>query len=620
MSPSERPFVTPRRWGSLRLRLPLIVSLLLLATVTALGTAAYLGIRAAVIETAQARLQGTARQFSTLLAQSTAQRSEEAIRIAARPAFRRVLDQQDDAAVREARAELRELLAAAPQTLSIELWRVPGQRIAHAVASESKGGKGLPPDHAFTPPTATGVMPLRALNGLLFTELVMRVPDSATHRTARGTPTAAVGYLVVRRRATNPNSAEAMRLLLGGGVSLRIGSRATGIWTDLSKEVAAPPVANKADQVVSFVGTDGQPWLGTEAAIPRLPWSVWVEIPRATALAAADAFWRHMARVGLVLVALGTLLTWTVSRRITTPLIALTNAVEAIAAGQFSERVHSTRRDEVGRLAHAFNSMADEVQAGYGRLDLGIRERTQELEHTLTALEDAQQQLVRREKLAMLGQLASGVGHELRNPLGVMTNAVYYLEMVQPDASADVQEYHGILRAQIGLSEKIIGDLLDFSRIKPPARQRLALADIVEAQLARLVERPGIEIKMLVARDIPPVHVDGIQIGQVVFNLLVNAVQALEECGGILTIRSSMQGDLVTLEIHDDGPGVPAEVKAKIFEPLFTTKARGIGLGLAVSRSLAEANGGTLMLADQTEAGACFTLTMPISSAQEAAA
>ena len=101
---------------------------------------------------------------------------------------------------------------------------------------------------------------------------------------------------------------------------------------------------------------------------------------------------------------------------------------------------------------------------------MATRERTAGLEQTLTTLRDTQEQLVRREKLAMLGQLASGVGHELRNPLGVMTNAVYYLEMIQPDAPPDVQEYLGILRAQIGLAEKIVGDLLDFSHIRPPRR------------------------------------------------------------------------------------------------------------------------------------------------------
>jgi signal transduction histidine kinase len=216
----------------------------------------------------------------------------------------------------------------------------------------------------------------------------------------------------------------------------------------------------------------------------------------------------------------------------------------------------------------------------------------------------------------MLGQLASGVGHELRNPLGVMANAVYYLEMVQENPPADVQEYHGILRSQIGLAEKIVGDLLDFSRVRPPRRDVVAAADLVEAQRARLAVPPGVTVRADVPGDLPVVSVDAVQIGQILFNLLVNAVQVLEGRGGTVTIGVTAGESHLALHVADDGPGVPPELRAKIFEPLFTTKARGIGLGLAVSRSLAEANGGALTLDDRGD-GARFTLTLPYAAVGE---
>ncbi|MFI5078401.1 MAG: sensor histidine kinase, partial [Vicinamibacteria bacterium] len=225
-------------------------------------------------------------------------------------------------------------------------------------------------------------------------------------------------------------------------------------------------------------------------------------------------------------------------------------------------------------------------------------------------LHETQEQLVRREKLAMLGQLSSGVGHELRNPLGVMTNAGYYLEMIQPDAPPDVREYLGILRAQIGLAEKIVGDLLDFSRIRPPRRDVVAVADVVAVQQARLNVPAGVSVQVDVPEGLPRVSADAVQIGQILFNLLVNAIQALEGRGGAVRVGSSVADGHVRLHLQDDGPGVPAELRAKVFEPLFTTRARGIGLGLAVSRSLAEANGGTLTL-DESERGARFTLSLP---------
>ena len=215
---------------------------------------------------------------------------------------------------------------------------------------------------------------------------------------------------------------------------------------------------------------------------------------------------------------------------------------------------------------------------------------------------------MRREKLAMLGQLASGVGHELRNPLGVMTNAVYYLEMVQPDAP----RRSGIPR------HPARADRLGREDRRRPARLRAHQAAAARAGAAAAHRRRSARA---------PVAVDGVRIErdvggeparrarrsgadrQVVFNLLMNAMQAMEaqigqgkggghgKDGGVLTLRGRRHPPTrpaMTLDVSDTGPGVAARAAAKIFEPLFTTKARGIGLGLAVSRSLAEANGGTL--------------------------
>ena len=129
----------------------------------------------------------------------------------------------------------------------------------------------------------------------------------------------------------------------------------------------------------------------------------------------------------------------------------------------------------------------------------------------------------------------------------------------------------------------------------------------------------GIRIERDVAAGLPDAYVDPIQIGQVVFNLLVNALQAMEaqlghgKDGGVLTLRGKAwpEGNGLSLDVIDTGPGVSPELQSKIFEALFTTKARGIGLGLSVSRSLAESNGGTLTLTSTPGQGATFTLTLP---------
>ena len=237
----------------------------------------------------------------------------------------------------------------------------------------------------------------------------------------------------------------------------------------------------------------------------------------------------------------------------------------------------------------------------------------------VAALGDAEAQLVRKEKLAVLGQLAGSVGHELRNPLGVMSNAVYYLEMVQPAAPDDVREYHGILRAQVALAERIIGDLLDFSRVRPPQRETVTVSRLFDEQLARLPLPSGVRLDRQGGEDDLTVSVDPVQIGQVLYNLLLNAVQAMDGGGGVLTVGARRGDGLVHLEVADTGPGIPAGFERKIFEALFTTKARGVGLGLAVSRGLAEANGGRLDVVSRPGAGATFTLTLPLPEREAAA-
>jgi signal transduction histidine kinase len=276
--------------------------------------------------------------------------------------------------------------------------------------------------------------------------------------------------------------------------------------------------------------------------------------------------------------------------------------------------VQLTRADELGRLGESFDVMAGQVQEARLRLEEKVAARTKELNQTLERLQDAQESLVRREKLALLGHLASGVGHELRNPLGVMSNAVFYLEMVLEQAPENVREYLGILRQQIALSGKIVNDLLDFSRINPAQRQPTALKSLAAAQLERLAPLPGITVQQEFPDTLPFVHVDPVHAGQVVMNLLTNAVQAMGEKGGTLKLSGRLNGGSgVLLEVTDTGPGVPPENLERIFEPLFTTKARGIGLGLAVSKSLAQANGGDLMVSSEPGRGATFLFAMPVA-------
>ncbi len=238
------------------------------------------------------------------------------------------------------------------------------------------------------------------------------------------------------------------------------------------------------------------------------------------------------------------------------------------------------------------------------KLEEMVEERTHELH-------EAQERLIRQEKLAVLGQLAGGVGHELRNPLAVINNAVYYLKLVQPEASEKVKEYLGMIERETHTAEKIITDLLDFARIKSVDREAVAVPELVQRVLARFPAPPSVKVKFKLPTDLPPVFADPRQMEQVLGNLFVNAFQAMPQ-GGVLTISATKKGAEIAIAIADTGVGILPENMQKLFEPLFTTKQKGIGLGLAVSKKLVEANSGRIEVRSKPGKGTTFTVNLPL--------
>jgi PAS domain S-box-containing protein len=226
-------------------------------------------------------------------------------------------------------------------------------------------------------------------------------------------------------------------------------------------------------------------------------------------------------------------------------------------------------------------------------------------------LREAQDQLVRQERLALMGQLAGSIGHELRNPLGVISNAIYYLKMAQPDANDTIREYLDIIEKETRTSDKIVTDLLDFTRIKSLDRQAVAVSELVRQSLERYPVPPSVELTLEMAPNLPPVYADPQHILQVLGNLTVNACQAMDNVGK-LVISAAAQSDMIRIAVQDSGVGIPPENMKKLFEPLFTTKTKGIGLGLAVSRKLAEANGGRIEVQSEPDKGSTFTLYLPV--------
>jgi len=229
---------------------------------------------------------------------------------------------------------------------------------------------------------------------------------------------------------------------------------------------------------------------------------------------------------------------------------------------------------------------------------------------------EAREELLRKEKLAILGQLSGSVGHELRNPLGVMNNAIYLLRIVLADADSKTKEYLDIIKQEIDNSLRIITDLLDFARTKPPRKNTVNIRELIEASLKKCSIPEHVAIRIDMPEKLPVLWTDQLQMEQVLQNLITNGIQAMPEKGGMVTIRTEqmLEEGILRICVIDNGRGITAKNMKKLFQPLFTTKTKGIGLGLVVCKNLVEANGGRIEVQSEPDKGTTFCLLLPLES------
>ena len=231
-------------------------------------------------------------------------------------------------------------------------------------------------------------------------------------------------------------------------------------------------------------------------------------------------------------------------------------------------------------------------------------------EKSIHELNEAKEAFIRQDKLATLGQMTGKLCHELINFIARMRGATYFLKMVLTEGNEEAKQYLDIVDNSINIAEKLVKDLLGFAKIKSLERQKVRISELVE----NLLENLDIPDKVKIEQDIPPnlpeIFIDEIQIGQVFTNLITNAIDAMPE-GGTLTVRAEGEEQSVRVSFTDTGCGIPAENLPKVFEPLFTTKADGIGFGLTVVRDLTEANDGSIYVDSKLGIGTTFTVFLP---------
>ena len=291
--------------------------------------------------------------------------------------------------------------------------------------------------------------------------------------------------------------------------------------------------------------------------------------------------------IGLVAVAM----VFLASRVLSQPIQHMIEVIRRIKGGRLDEWMQVDSRDELGELAASFNRMTDMIQ------------RHQAMEAALA----------HQGKMASLGVLASGVAHEINNPLGVILGYAGYMERKLDPESPLFGFVHDIKR-ESKRCKKIVQDLLSYARTPKPSLEPTDLNSLLAQILdfaANHVDMHRVKVIRRFDPDLPVLPVDGDQIRQVAINLVLNAGAALPSGGTLEVVTRAVDGGCELL-FRDDGPGISAELVDKIFEPFFTTKEKGTGLGLAITRQIVEQHHGTISVESREGVGSCFTVRLPL--------
>lgn len=301
---------------------------------------------------------------------------------------------------------------------------------------------------------------------------------------------------------------------------------------------------------------------------------------------------RQMAMVFLLLLALTSAFavgfSLLVAGRIAHPIIALTEFTRRFMRDKQLPEVPHAVSGEVGELTEAF------VQ-------------------TVRDLDQSRADLVRASKLAVLGELAAVMAHEIRTPIGILRSSAQMLAR-EPGLSSEAQELTGFIESETERLNRLVSTLLDSARPRAPKLQPTDLHAIIRHSadlLAAQADKKGISISLNLDERHALVAADAEQMTQVLLNLMLNALQILPR-GGLVAIATHEDAGKLVVEIADNGPGIPPEELARIFDPFFTKREGGVGLGLAVVQQIITVHGGKIHAGKSSLGGALFTITLPI--------
>jgi two-component system NtrC family sensor kinase len=280
------------------------------------------------------------------------------------------------------------------------------------------------------------------------------------------------------------------------------------------------------------------------------------------------------------------------------PLAELNDSIGKLRDGDMSVHAEfAARGDDIGELGRHFNDMVDQLRSN--------REEIERLHN---------EQMLRAEHLASLGELAAGLAHEIRNPLAGIAGAMDIMSRNLPANHADAKILLEV-RNQVSRIQGILTDLLDYARPKPSRRVPADLNMVAEQAvfLARQqISNGRIELAFVPVPELPLVVHDPARMQQVLLNLILNGIQAISGAGRV-ELRLSREGSFAIVSVADSGRGMPADDLAKIFRPFFSTKLRGTGLGLPLAKGIVEEHGGQIEVASALGKGTTITIRLPLA-------
>ena len=371
--------------------------------------------------------------------------------------------------------------------------------------------------------------------------------------------------------------------------------------------------------------SSGEKILVAEADLPISGWRVYVDQPADVTVqllkeSTFHSLWDVTVIVLMMLLFVGVVSYWVI-KPITRPLERLRRAaVKQRENGDYVVRPEDLDipNNEIGELAQAFVDMSGALhtrrqeligaQTELAQMNQVLEKRVEERTHELKA---ATRELVKSERLAAIGQMASIISHEIRNPLAVISNATRLIKMLVRTPDAKLLKQFGIIEAEIKQANSIISEVLGYARTRDLILSTIDLNSYLREILLSYPFIPGITLKDELDPESVRIKVDAEEIKQAIRNIVSNAVEAMNG-GGTLTVGTKVGRRVVCIYIADTGPGISEEVRHKMFAPFFTTKARGTGLGLAVVGKAIGRHKGKLFIQSEAGKGTCFQIYLKI--------